>query len=226
MSLLTLTIGLTLNFEAGFAHLSFSFCCNFWAVQHLALFNHQGVAQAIVGCLETITQSDRLIVHEPDQLDILWGNHTLKGCIFSFQHCSVVEFSEELNDSGHWKDKSYEAATSLKRGEELYFNAYLLSTLSFATVRSSLDSQVYSPASSRDRRWMVKLLSTPSALMENLLFGTTSTPFLNHWTSAFGLHTSHRRVTIPSAWATVSLSGFVNLILISVIQKIKVDMRR
>lgn len=93
--------GLTLNFEAGFAYLSLGLCCNLRTVQDLALLDQQGVAQAVLVSLETIAQGDRLIVHEPDQLDILGGNHALEGGILSFKHSGVVELCEELHHSRH-----------------------------------------------------------------------------------------------------------------------------
>ncbi len=96
-----LIYGLTLNFEAGFTYLSLGLSSNLRTVQHLALLDHQGVAQAVLGCLEAITQGDSLVVHEPDQLNILRGNHTLEGGIFSFKHSGVVEFCKELHHSRH-----------------------------------------------------------------------------------------------------------------------------
>ena len=79
----SLFIRLTLHFETGPAHHTLGLCRDPGIVQYLALPDHQGVAQAVAGRLETVPSGNGLVVHEPHQLNVFGCHDALEGGVLA-----------------------------------------------------------------------------------------------------------------------------------------------
>lgn len=87
---------------------------------------------------------------------------------------------------------------------------YLRSTLRKHDVLKSLASQVYVFASSSVQPWIMSFLTLPSEMISYFFVLWISSPFLNHFTFAFSLETSHSSIAVASSSTVWSSSGLVN----------------
>lgn len=87
---------------------------------------------------------------------------------------------------------------------------YLRTTFRLQEVLKSLASQVYVLISSGVQPCIISFLTLPSATISYFLLLRISVPFLNHFTLAFSLDTSHSRMAVASSSTVWSSRGLVN----------------
>lgn len=116
----------------------------------------------------------------------------------------------QLGQEGHAKSAGFFVVIKELQMKSPMSEEYLRTTFRLQEVLKSLASQVYVLISSGVQPCIISFLTLPSATISYFLLLRISVPFLNHFTLAFSLDTSHSNTAVASSSTVWSSRGLVN----------------